>query len=166
MNKKVLLRKLANFQKKLQEHQKIWGNSLDNTIPDYPLRSYERLKTQQNELTELLYVLDPFINKYSRSRHMRHPRTGITWDAYRAAIGNDVAQIKGPSLENVIQELAGIIAVIKLEKRKDIKKISHHAINQIGKPKQSDRIKIVVRGFLKGIPWVGPGIDAIFFGKD
>lgn len=31
---------------------------------------------------------------------------------------------------------------------------------------QENRIKIVFRGFLKGIPWIGIGIDAIFFGKD
>ena len=31
---------------------------------------------------------------------------------------------------------------------------------------EESHIKIVIRGFLKGIPWIGPGIDAIIFGKD
>ena len=34
------------------------------------------------------------------------------------------------------------------------------------KSNQERRIKIVIRGFLKGIPWVGPGFDALIFGKD
>lgn len=34
------------------------------------------------------------------------------------------------------------------------------------KSNQERRIKTVIRGFLKGIPWVGPGFDALIFGKD
>jgi len=34
------------------------------------------------------------------------------------------------------------------------------------KSEQESRAKIVVKGFIKGIPWIGPGIVALLFGKD
>ena len=43
-----------------------------------------------------------------------------------------------------------------------------HAISPpiITESHEESRIKIVIRGFLKGIPWIGPLIDALIFGKN
>ena len=60
-----------------------------------------------------MYVLDPYLTRYSKGREMYIPAIGVTWDVYRTAAGDDIAQRKGPSLRNAILELEGIIAVIE-----------------------------------------------------
>jgi hypothetical protein len=72
-----------------------------------------QLQDQQKELSKLFYVLDQTLTAYSRGRVMYYPATGTKWDIYRSAIGNDTAVVKGPSLENAVLELEGIIALVQ-----------------------------------------------------
>jgi predicted nucleotide-binding protein len=106
---------LKQFKGLLEEHRRLWGKSLDSTLPDHPVRNHDELAAQQKRLSRLFYVLDPALTKYSRGRVMVYPATGAKWDIYRSAIGNDIAQVKGPSLENAILELEGIIALVEQE---------------------------------------------------
>jgi predicted nucleotide-binding protein len=115
VNVKVLLEKIKKFRDLLQAHSGLWGNSLGDVIPDYPIRNIDKLNEQQKQLFRLYYQIDEYLTKFSKGRLMRHPATGIRWDAYRSSIGNDVAQIKGPSLDNVLLELEGIIAILEQE---------------------------------------------------
>src|SRR4030042_104146 len=115
MKAKVLLKKFKEFKELLNEHFELWRKSLNGTIPDHPIRNSEKLKQQQIQLFRLYYQIDEYVTKFSKGRLMRHPATGIQWDAYRSSIGNDVAQIKGPSLSNALLELEGIIAIIEGE---------------------------------------------------
>ncbi len=113
MRKADLLVKLKTFKQLLTDHERLWAGSLSSTLPDYPISNTEALEEQQRQLHKLLYVLDPCLSKYSHGRTMRHPATGVAWDIYRSAAGNDVALIKGPSIRNAILELEGIIAVVE-----------------------------------------------------
>ncbi|MBN1254554.1 MAG: nucleotide-binding protein [Deltaproteobacteria bacterium] len=115
MKVEVLLKKIKEFKDRLNEHFELWGNSLNNTIPDYPIRNSAKLKEQQIQLFRLYYQLDEYLTKFSKCRLMRHPATGIEWDVYQSSIGNDVAQIKGPSLSNALLELEGIIGILEGE---------------------------------------------------
>lgn len=113
MESKQLAQKLQEFKRLLQEHRELYGISLDEYLPDQPVRNHERLQEQQKELSKLFYVLDGTLTKYSRGRVMTYPATGARWDIYRAAIGNDIALVKGPPLDNAVLELEGIIAIIE-----------------------------------------------------
>jgi len=115
MKVKVLLQKIKKFKDLLNEHSELWSKSLNNTIPDYPIKNNEKLKEQQIQLFRLYYPIDEYLTIFSKGRLMRHPMTGIEWDVYRSSIGNDVAQIKGPSLSNALLELEGIIGILEGE---------------------------------------------------
>lgn len=113
MKARELLDKIKEFKNLLKEHYDLWGKSLDKTIPDYPLRNTDKLKEQQIKLFKLFYQIDKFLTKFSKGRMMYHPTAGIRWEIYSSSIGNDVAQIKGPSLQNALLELEGIIAILE-----------------------------------------------------
>ncbi len=112
MESRQLAEKLEEFKRLLEEHKRLWGGSLDETLPDHPIRNREQLQDQQKQLSKLFYTLDRTLTSYSRGRIMVYSAAGAKWDIYRAAIGNDIAQIKGPSLENAVLELEGIIALV------------------------------------------------------
>jgi predicted nucleotide-binding protein len=112
---KVLLEKIKKFRDLLQTHSELWGNSLSDVIPDYPIKNNDILEQQQIQLFRLFYQIDEYLTKFSKGRLMRHPATGIEWDVYKSSIGNDVAQIKGPSLSDALLELEGIIAILEHE---------------------------------------------------
>lgn len=113
MNARDLLNKVQEFKRLLEEHYKVWSNSLDDTIPDSPVRNTDLLDKQEKQLFKLLYQIDDYIDLFSKGRTMYYPMTGLTWDIYRTAIGNDVAQAKGPSMRNAILELEGIIGILE-----------------------------------------------------
>lgn len=113
MKVKILLRKIKKFKDLLQEHHDLWAKSLDDIIPDHPIRNIDRLEGQQILLSKLFYQIDEYLTRFSKGRLMHHPATGIKWDVYRSSIGNDVSQIKGPSLRNALLELEGIISILE-----------------------------------------------------
>ncbi|MBI4379318.1 MAG: nucleotide-binding protein [Nitrospinae bacterium] len=115
MKVKILLEKMKEFKDLLQEHYELWGNSLNDTIPDYPIKNHQKLKEQQTELFKLFYQIDEYLTKYSKGRIMYHPATGVKWDIYKSAIGNDIPQIKVDSIRNALLELEGIIAILEGE---------------------------------------------------
>lgn len=110
MRVKELLKEIEEFRQKLSEHGELWGDSLDSTIPDYPLRNVEVLKEQSQWLARKLVALRPYFERFFSNWIMRHPSTGVTWDALEAATGLDsVAQIKGPSIRTVLQRIDQIL---------------------------------------------------------
>jgi len=100
---------LEKFKADLQAHTDLWGESLDDTIPDYPISNSEELRKQSLGLSRQLGALRPFLERFLRSTQMVHPATGVTWDVLDAATGNDVAQIKGPSLDKLLLALESVL---------------------------------------------------------
>ncbi len=113
MKVQELLQAIEEFQKKLIEHKKLWGGSLDDVLPDYPITNREELEEQSRWLSRRLGALRPYILRFESNWIMVHPGTGITWDALDSTVGlADVAQRKGPSLEAVIPKIDQIIGRI------------------------------------------------------
>lgn len=105
-----LIEQLEAFRRALREHEELWGNSLDQPIPDYPIANIDELRQQSEQLNRQLGKLRPYIELYEPRWTMRHPATGLTWDALEAAVSSEqVAQIKGPSLRTVLDRLGQVI---------------------------------------------------------
>jgi len=110
MKAKDLLAELEEFQERLTQHQELWGRSLDQPIPDYPVRNNEELREQSRWMSRKVGALRPYILRFDDSWIMHHPATGTRWNALDAAVGLDaVAQAKGPAIRSTIQKLDQII---------------------------------------------------------
>ena len=88
---------------------------MHSSIPNYPIRNGEKLNEQEVALTRQLYLLEPFLQRLAKQRIRFHPATRTSWDIFKVATGNDAAIIKGPSLNDAILELEGVIAVVENE---------------------------------------------------
>jgi uncharacterized protein (TIGR02391 family) len=101
-----LLAALDEFRGKLIEHRELWGKSLNDMIPDFPVRNQKALEEQSHWLTRRLGALRPYIERFDSEWLMNHPATGVRWDALDAATGlTSVSQIKGHSLRSTIEKL-------------------------------------------------------------
>jgi uncharacterized protein (TIGR02391 family) len=101
-----LLAALEEFRGKLIEHRELWGRSLSQPIPTFPVENVKELQAQSDWLTRRLGALRPYIERFDSTWLMHHPATGARWDALDAAAGlNEVSQIKGPSLGRVADKL-------------------------------------------------------------
>src|SRR5262245_14119951 len=104
-----LLAALDEFRSKLVEHRELWGKSLNDVIPDFPIKNQKELEEQSQWLTRRLGALRPYIERFDSNWIMEHPATGTVWDALDAASGlSSVSQIKGPSLRATIERLNSI----------------------------------------------------------
>jgi len=101
---------LEEFRQRLREHEELWGKSLGQPSPDYPVTNNETLEAQSQWLSRQLGTLRLFIIRFEPEWKMHDPATGIIWDALDAATGiTAVAQIKGPSLEMVSGKIDQVI---------------------------------------------------------
>ena len=104
-----LLTALDEFRQKLIEHREMWGGSLSQPIPDYPVRNQQELEAQSHWLTRRLGALRSFIERFDDEWLMIHPATGVRWDALDASVSlNQVSQAKGPSIRSTIEKLNAI----------------------------------------------------------
>lgn len=102
----ALLAALDEFREKLIEHLELWGKSLSQPIPSYPVRNREELEAQSHWLARRLGALRSYIERFDDQWLMVHPATGVRWDALDASVGlNQVAQAKGPALRSAIEKL-------------------------------------------------------------
>jgi diguanylate cyclase (GGDEF)-like protein len=101
---------LEEFRQSLKEHEELWGKSLGQPLPGYPVTNNEALKAQSQWLSRQLGALRPFIIRFEPEWNMQNPATGIVLDALDAATGlTAIAQIKGPALEAVSQKIDQVI---------------------------------------------------------
>ena len=136
---------ITEFQEKLIEHKTLYSKSLDKTIPDYPIKNVEELKIQAKWLSRCLGCLRHYLERFRDSWLMKVQLTGTVWDSLDSAVTlNDVAQIKGPSLRNVISELDKILGCLEAMDQKD--DIPKDKTKQIKPGIEYDRIII---GYMK-----------------
>jgi len=101
-----LLQALDEFREKLVEHRKLWGGSLSQPMPSFPVRNVDELEKQSQWLTRRLGALRPYMERFDAEWLMRHPATGSVWDSLDAAAGlSSTSQIKGPSIRAVVEKL-------------------------------------------------------------
>lgn len=116
-----LLRALDEFREKLIEHRELWGKSLSQPIPSYPVHNIDELEKQSQWLTRRLGALRPYIERFDREWIMRHPATGAVWDALDVSVGlSAVSQIKGPSLRSATEKLNTIAGRLEALDQDDI----------------------------------------------
>jgi hypothetical protein len=101
--------RLTKFGSELRTHQELWLQSLDRTLPDFPIRNAGTLQQQMHALARQLGALRHYIDRFSESTIMAIPAIGQQWDVFDSATGNDVAQRKGQSLEGALQQLQLIL---------------------------------------------------------
>lgn len=103
-----LKRELEAFVQGLHQHQQAWLNS-----QGWPLTVIKRqaLEAQANQLARRLGRLRPYILQFLPLPNwiMSVQATGTRWDALDAAVGNDVAPIKGPSLKAALGKLHQVL---------------------------------------------------------
>jgi hypothetical protein len=100
MTVRELSSRIEKFRAELEEHVKLWGESLDNTFPEYPIRNHERIRKQYDSLARQLGTLRPYFNRLGLPSIMGNAYG--QWDAYDSA---DVAVRKGSSIQAVLSQL-------------------------------------------------------------
>jgi hypothetical protein len=107
MKVKELSSRIERFRTALVEHGDLWKQSLDRTLPDYPIANGDTLRRQIDVLARQLGALRPYIDRFNFPSVMGV--AGVEWDAYDSAVSNDVAIRKGHSIEAVLQQLQQIL---------------------------------------------------------
>ena len=95
--------RIEKFRAELDEHFNLWGESLNGTIPEYPIRNVERIRKQYDSLARQLGTLRPYLERLGLPSIMGNAYG--RWDAYDSAVSNDVAPRKGPSIEALLSQL-------------------------------------------------------------
>jgi uncharacterized protein (TIGR02391 family) len=159
MRVSAFLAALDEFRNKLIEHQKLWGGSLSQPIPDYPVRDHKELETQSQWLTRRLGALRSYIERFDHNWMMNHPATGIRWDALDSSVGlTAVAQVKGPSLRTTIEKLNTIAG--KLETLDQDDEIPADPSKPLKSGLPADRIMIAYLAHLH--PYIAKGCSQLF----
>lgn len=120
MKVKDLLNSLEEFQARLSEHQQLWGQSLSQPIPDYPVRNVDELREQSRWLSRRLGGLRSYLERFDDRWIMQHPATGIRWNALDSAVGlESVSQIKGPSIRSTTEKIDQVIGRLQTMDQED-----------------------------------------------
>ena len=156
-----LLQALEEYQKKLIEHKELWGKSLSQPIPDYPVRNIDELQELTKWLNRRLGGLRPFIERFDDSWVMVHPGTGASWNALDTSIGMQaVAQAKGPSIRTCIDKVDQIIGKLQImDPEDDIPEDQSRPI------KPGVDVNYLVLGYLNHLhPFIYNGCSQLFNG--
>lgn len=154
-----LIVELDEFRTKLIEHKDLWARSLSQPIPGYPVRNKEDLEAQTDWLTRRLGALRSYIERFDDEWVMRHPATGVSWNALDASVSlNQVAQAKGPSLRSTIEKLNVIAG--KLETLDQDDEIPADPARPLQSGLPADRIMLSYLGHLH--PYIAEGCAQLF----
>jgi hypothetical protein len=107
MKVQELASRIQKFHDDLEAHFNLWVQSLEQPIPDYPVRNVQQLNEQMASLARQLGTLRSYLERFSPSTVMTV--MGQRWDAYDSAVSNDVSVRKGPSIEAVLPQLLQIL---------------------------------------------------------
>lgn len=154
-----LLTALDEFRQKLIEHREMWGGSLSQPIPDYPVRNQQELEAQSHWLTRRLGALRSFIERFDDEWLMIHPATGVRWDALDASVSlNQVSQAKGPSIRSTIEKLNAIAGKLETLDQDDEIPADRNAPMKSGL--SADRIMLAYLNHLH--PYIALGCAKLF----
>jgi hypothetical protein len=87
-------------------------NPLTNVIQQYPIRNTDQLEARRQNLTQQFYVLDLYLDQFSKDRIIRLPSTGEQ-NISKLAINSYPAPIQHPCLDRTIRDLTGINAILE-----------------------------------------------------
>ncbi len=103
MKVRELVQRIQRFHDDLQTHYELWGESLEQPLPDYPVKNVSILREQIGRLARQLGTLKPYFSALGLSTIMG--TAYAQWDAYDSAVSNDVAARKGDSIEAILPQL-------------------------------------------------------------
>jgi hypothetical protein len=103
MKVRDLCRRIQSFHHDLQAHYELWGESLEQPLPDYPVKNVSTLRQQTSALARQLGTLKPYLEALGLPTIMG--AAYAQWDAYDSAVSNDVAARKGGSIEAILPQL-------------------------------------------------------------
>ena len=103
MKVRDLMRRIEAFRDDLQAHYELWGESLEQPLPDYPVKNVSTLREQVSGLARQLGTLKAYLQALGLPTIMETAYG--QWDAYDSAVSNDVAARKGSSIEAVLPQL-------------------------------------------------------------
>ncbi len=152
-----LLDALNEFYHRLTEHQRLWGESLQQPIPDYPVRYIDELREQTQWLSRKLGALQPYIERFDNQWIL--VQAGRHWDALTSAVGlDDVAIIKGSSIRAVITKLDKVIGRLEtINPDDDIPENPEQPI----RPRAD--VDYVMRAYLHSLhPFISDGCSQLF----
>jgi len=154
-----LVKAVDEFRGKLIEHRKLWGDSLSQPIPSYPVRNQPELEKQSDWLTRRLGALRPYIERFDGEWIMQHPATGSVWDALDVSVGlSAVSQIKGPSLRSTVEKLNTIAGRLEALDQDDVIPADRAVPIKSGMP--ADRIVLAYLSHLH--PYIAKGCTKLF----
>ena len=130
MKVRELASRVQKFHDDLESHFALWSQSLQQPIPDYPVRNVEKLREQTNSLARQLGTLRAYIERFMQSTIMTV--MGQRWDAYDCAVSNDVSVRKGPSIEAVLPQLQQMLG--RLESMSQDEEIPLESKGSQGRP--------------------------------
>lgn len=114
MKAKELVERLRTFSTALQDHRKLWGESLsDSWMADGIVRNHQAVLDHQRELIKMLAALNPYINQFILGRVIGG--YGQTWDIFASSTTDDHPTRKARSLQEAIQQIDGVIARLEIE---------------------------------------------------
>ena len=91
---------LEAFRSQAIEYRRLWGNSLEGPLPDYPVRNIKKLEELANAILRQLGLLRPYLEALHAAWTLQV--YGKSWNVLDHAFGNHSASLKGPSLNAVI----------------------------------------------------------------
>lgn len=134
-----LASRIEKFHAELSKHFDLWQQSLEQPLPDQPVRNITKLSQQCGSLSRQLGVLRPYIVRLGLPTAMG-TGYGAEWEAYNSAVSNDIAVRKGPSIDAILPQLQQALGMLEgrdprseFELRKDNVQSPHHVtIHQHG----------------------------------
>jgi uncharacterized protein (TIGR02391 family) len=109
-----LISEVEEFRAALVAHRDLYGKSLDNELPDYPVVNVKQLEEQSRLLNRMVGRLRPFLERLRSTWHMRQYGGGPSVDALDAATSTAyVAQLKGDALDLVIGAIDQVLGQLQ-----------------------------------------------------
>jgi hypothetical protein len=112
MKVRELARRIQKFHDDLAAHFELWGQSLDSTLPEYPIRNNAELSQQSSGLARQLGSLRRYLDNLGL--HTVMGTDYAQWDAYDSAVSNDVAIRKGSSIDAILPQLDQALGRLEL----------------------------------------------------
>ncbi len=137
----------------------MWGGSLSQPIPDYPVRNQQELEAAESLAHSEAWALRSFIERFDDEWLMIHPATGVRWDALDASVSlNQVSQAKGPSIRSTIEKLNAIAGKLETLDQDDEIPADRNAPMKSGL--SADRIMLAYLNHLH--PYIALGCAKLF----
>lgn len=107
-----LMERIRRFHDDLEAHYELWGESLDRTIPEYPTKNVNEIRSQVSALARQLGAIRGYFRSLGIPSTMANAYG--EWDAFDSAISHDVAIRKGSSIAAILPRLQQALGQLEM----------------------------------------------------